>query len=182
MRIAGIALEPCTLRKQDPAWRFARGASPVTEGVIVTLTGVNNQTVNSVLTFTLGNITKSPYFGLYEVLFDDQLIYTDAKVSYVIVGSVYDPNSKKNLTEAALRQIVARMSACVISAFATPGVRRGSRAERCGRTARNSARSAAAIAARTSSRCVVTHDNGTAGVASRARVFASDVPARPQTT
>src|SRR5205085_3408347 len=39
MRTAGIALEPCTLRKQDPAWRFARGASPVTEGVIVTLTG-----------------------------------------------------------------------------------------------------------------------------------------------
>lgn len=39
MKIAAVALEPCTLRKQDPAWRFARGASPVTEGVIVTLTG-----------------------------------------------------------------------------------------------------------------------------------------------
>ena len=29
---------------------------------------------------TVGSVTKSPYFGLYEVLFDDQLVYTDAKV------------------------------------------------------------------------------------------------------
>ncbi len=37
MKIARVRLEPCVLRKQDPAWRFAHGASPVTEGVIVTL-------------------------------------------------------------------------------------------------------------------------------------------------
>ena len=41
MKIAGVRLEPCVLRKHDPNWRFARGASPVTEGVIVTLTGEN---------------------------------------------------------------------------------------------------------------------------------------------
>lgn len=39
MNIAGARLEPCVLHKQDPNWRFARGASPTTEGVIVTLTG-----------------------------------------------------------------------------------------------------------------------------------------------
>jgi thiol:disulfide interchange protein DsbC len=54
---------------------------------------------------TIGRITKSPYFGLYEVMFDEQLIYTDAKVSYVIVGNVYDANTKKNLTEAKLREL-----------------------------------------------------------------------------
>ena len=37
MKIARVRLEPCVLRKQDPTWRFAHGASPVTEGVIVTL-------------------------------------------------------------------------------------------------------------------------------------------------
>ena len=37
MKIAGICFAPCVLRKQDPDWRFARGASPVTEGVVVTL-------------------------------------------------------------------------------------------------------------------------------------------------
>ena len=41
MKIAVVRLEPCVLRKHDPSWRFARGASPVTEGVIVTLTGEN---------------------------------------------------------------------------------------------------------------------------------------------
>lgn len=39
MNVAGARLEPCVLHKQDPNWRFARGASPTTEGVIVTLTG-----------------------------------------------------------------------------------------------------------------------------------------------
>jgi thiol:disulfide interchange protein DsbC len=51
------------------------------------------------------SISKSPYFGLYEALFDGQVIYTDAKVSYVIVGNVYDANTKKNLTEAKKREL-----------------------------------------------------------------------------
>lgn len=38
MNITGAQLEPCVLHKQDPNWRFARGASPTTQGVIVTLT------------------------------------------------------------------------------------------------------------------------------------------------
>ena len=54
---------------------------------------------------TVGIATKSPYFGLYEVLFDEQLVYTDAKVSYVFVGNVYDATNKKNLTEAKLREL-----------------------------------------------------------------------------
>ena len=41
MLIARAELSPCTLRKEDPKWRFALGASPVTEGVIVTLSGQN---------------------------------------------------------------------------------------------------------------------------------------------
>ena len=53
----------------------------------------------------VGSVSKSPYFGLYEVLFDEQLVYTDAKVSYVMVGSVFDANTKKNLTEAKLRAL-----------------------------------------------------------------------------
>ncbi len=50
-------------------------------------------------------VQKSPYFGLYEVQFDDQLIYTDAKVSYVLVGSIYDATTKQNLTEDRLRKL-----------------------------------------------------------------------------
>ena len=54
---------------------------------------------------SIGSIGKSPYFGLYEVMFDEQLVYTDAKVTYVLVGSVYDASTKKNLTEARMREL-----------------------------------------------------------------------------
>jgi thiol:disulfide interchange protein DsbC len=50
-------------------------------------------------------VVKSPYFGLYEIQTDDQLLYTDAKVTYVMVGSIYDANTKQNLTEAKLRKL-----------------------------------------------------------------------------
>jgi thiol:disulfide interchange protein DsbC len=50
-------------------------------------------------------IAKSPYFGLYEVQIDDQVVYTDAKAAYILVGSVYDTDTKRNLTEARMREI-----------------------------------------------------------------------------
>ena len=53
----------------------------------------------------VSNVAKSPYFGLYEAQFDERMVYTDAKVTYVVVGSIYDANSKQNLTDARLRQI-----------------------------------------------------------------------------
>src|SRR4029434_238610 len=53
---------------------------------------------------SIGNISKTPYFGLYEVQFDEQLVYTDAKVTYILVGSIFDAATKKNLTEAKQRE------------------------------------------------------------------------------
>ena len=53
----------------------------------------------------ISNVAKSPYFGLYEAQFDDRLVYTDAGVSYVVVGAIYDANTKKNLTEARQREL-----------------------------------------------------------------------------
>ncbi|MEO8306191.1 MAG: DsbC family protein [Betaproteobacteria bacterium] len=53
---------------------------------------------------SIGHISKTPYFGLYEVQFDDQIVYTDAKVTYVLVGSIYEAATKKNLTEAKQRE------------------------------------------------------------------------------
>jgi L-Ala-D/L-Glu epimerase / N-acetyl-D-glutamate racemase len=41
MRIARVAFAPCTLRKEDPAWRFALGASPTTQGIVVTIAADN---------------------------------------------------------------------------------------------------------------------------------------------
>jgi thiol:disulfide interchange protein DsbC len=50
-------------------------------------------------------VTKSPYFGLYEIQFDDRIVYTDATAKYVLVGSVYDAESKLNLTEERQRKL-----------------------------------------------------------------------------
>jgi thiol:disulfide interchange protein DsbC len=50
-------------------------------------------------------VAKSPYFGLYEVQFDDRIVYTDAKGKYLLVGSVYDTESKVNLTEERQRKM-----------------------------------------------------------------------------
>jgi thiol:disulfide interchange protein DsbC len=53
----------------------------------------------------VSNVGKSPYFGLYEALFDDRIVYTDAKVTYVLVGSIFDADSKQNLTDARQREL-----------------------------------------------------------------------------
>jgi len=50
-------------------------------------------------------ITKTNYLGLYEVQFDDRLIYTDAKAKYVVIGAIYDTDSKTNLTEERQRKL-----------------------------------------------------------------------------
>jgi thiol:disulfide interchange protein DsbC len=51
-------------------------------------------------------ITKTQYLGgLYEVQFDDRLIYTDAKVGQVMIGAVYDVATRTNLTEQRMRKL-----------------------------------------------------------------------------
>lgn len=51
------------------------------------------------------NIVKTPYFGLYEVLVGDEIIYTDEKVTYIFNGSVIDAKTRRNLTEERLQKL-----------------------------------------------------------------------------
>lgn len=53
----------------------------------------------------IANVAKTAILGLYEAQFEDKMIYTDATVKYVFVGSIYDTTSKTNLTEQKLRQL-----------------------------------------------------------------------------
>jgi len=53
----------------------------------------------------VSDVAKSPYFGLYEARFDDRMVYTDPNVTFVVVGSIYDANTKQNLTDARMRQL-----------------------------------------------------------------------------
>lgn len=53
------------------------------------------------------SVSKTPYFGLYEVAFDDRLVYTDEKMTYLFSGNVIDLHTMKNLTEAREKQLYA---------------------------------------------------------------------------
>ncbi len=50
-------------------------------------------------------IAKSPYFGLYEAMFDDTMMYVDPKVNFVFVGQIYDGKTRTNLTERKAREL-----------------------------------------------------------------------------
>jgi thiol:disulfide interchange protein DsbC len=51
------------------------------------------------------NITKTPYFGLYEMVVGEEIIYTDEKVNYIFNGSVIDAKTRRNLTEERLQKL-----------------------------------------------------------------------------
>jgi thiol:disulfide interchange protein DsbC len=53
------------------------------------------------------SVSKTPYFGLYEVAFDDHVVYTDAKMTYLFSGNILDMHTMKNLTEAREKQLYA---------------------------------------------------------------------------
>jgi thiol:disulfide interchange protein DsbC len=53
------------------------------------------------------SISKTPYLGLYEVAFDDRLVYTDEKMKYLFSGNIFDLHTMKNLTEAREKQLYA---------------------------------------------------------------------------
>ena len=55
----------------------------------------------------LEHIVKTPYAGLYEVVIDDQLLYTDEKGQYVFEGNVIESKSRRNLSEERRRVIFA---------------------------------------------------------------------------
>lgn len=53
------------------------------------------------------SINKTPYSGLYEVAFDDRLVYVDEKMNFLFSGNVIDLHTMRNLTEAREKQLYA---------------------------------------------------------------------------
>jgi thiol:disulfide interchange protein DsbC len=94
---------------QNPAKPAAKPADAAPAAADAVLTG-EAATVKKLLEqrfpgATLSHVAKTPYFGLYEAQFDSQMVYTDAKVTYVIIGSIYDAATRQNLTEDRLRKL-----------------------------------------------------------------------------
>jgi thiol:disulfide interchange protein DsbC len=55
----------------------------------------------------IDQVNKAPFLGLYEVVTPDQLVYTDAKAQYLIIGNVFDLKSMRNLSEERSRKLFA---------------------------------------------------------------------------
>lgn len=53
------------------------------------------------------HIVKTPYSGLYEVIINNELLYTDAQGQYLFDGSVIDVKNRRNVTEERRRQLLA---------------------------------------------------------------------------
>jgi thiol:disulfide interchange protein DsbC len=81
---------------------FAQPALPVPTGDAAT---VKNKLEQRFPGAEIKYVAKSPYFGLYEAMLGDQMVYTDVKANQILVGSVYDVATKQNLTDARVRKL-----------------------------------------------------------------------------
>jgi len=55
----------------------------------------------------VSSVTKTPYLGLYEVYADGQIIYTDDKVSALMIGTLIDGKTMKNVTDERMQKLTA---------------------------------------------------------------------------
>ena len=100
-----LAITACTLLGAQPASGQTQDAAPQAGSAAPDLAAVKALIEAKFPGAAVTNVARSPYFGLYEAQFDDRMIYTDAKVSYVVVGAIFDADTKQNLTDARLRQL-----------------------------------------------------------------------------
>lgn len=53
------------------------------------------------------SVSKAPYLGLYEVVIEGQLVYTDEKFNYLIDGNIIETATLANLTEQRKQKLMA---------------------------------------------------------------------------
>ena len=100
-----VAIAACMLLGAPSAPAQTQDAAPRVDATAPELAAVKQLIEAKFPGAAVTNVARSPYFGLYEAQFDDRMIYTDAKVSYVVVGAIFDADTKQNLTDARLRQL-----------------------------------------------------------------------------
>ncbi len=55
----------------------------------------------------IAQVNKTPINGLYEVITEDHLFYTDEKAQYLIDGAIFDLKTMRNLTDERARKVFA---------------------------------------------------------------------------
>lgn len=53
----------------------------------------------------IGSVTQTPYLGLYEVVIDGEVFYTDEKAQYFFMGHVVDAKRRVSLTSERMQQL-----------------------------------------------------------------------------
>jgi len=59
---------------------------------------------------TIDSVTPMPMGGLYEIVFEGQIVYTDENVTYVMSGNLFDlrGSTERNITRERMSQIAAQ--------------------------------------------------------------------------
>lgn len=63
------------------------------------------QLVEARFSAKVDGVQKTGYGGLYEVRLGESLVYTDEKVTFLLVGNLIDAKTRENLTEARKEQL-----------------------------------------------------------------------------
>lgn len=53
----------------------------------------------------IDSVKKTPYLGLYEVVVDNMIVYTDERMNYIFSGDVIDGKSMQSLTKVRMREL-----------------------------------------------------------------------------
>lgn len=70
-------------------------------------------TIKAAVEATLGGgakvegVSRTPYLGLYEVRVGGEIIYTDEKANYLLLGEILDAKTRQNITQARQAQLSA---------------------------------------------------------------------------
>jgi thiol:disulfide interchange protein DsbC len=90
---------PTVLAAEDLSQPVPREQADYIRKAVEAALGANNK---------VSAVYRSPYFGgLYEVKVGNSLLYTDAKVTNIMSGSIFDPKTLENLTEDRLNRLNA---------------------------------------------------------------------------
>ncbi len=52
-------------------------------------------------------VTKTIYGGLYEIFAGSEILYTDEKVNFLVLGNLIDAQTRSNITEARMQKLTA---------------------------------------------------------------------------
>jgi thiol:disulfide interchange protein DsbC len=69
--------------------------------------GTLKKTLETKLARPVSSVTRTPYLGLYEVYVDGQIFYTDEKVSALLMGTLIDGKTMKNVTDERMQKLTA---------------------------------------------------------------------------